>query len=139
MDEFPTYGERGFMRGRVTTEDLPPEPKVVAKNKLIEFATKERQLSWSVGRFSGRDRWPLMYYQVQHSPGIPGALVVTDDDTDADIMVYAKAGTDWHSVALEYYWRGEWHLFRPQEALQEWKSGDLCWVDAEGMPEEVTW
>jgi hypothetical protein len=129
------------MRGRVTTEDLPPDPKVRAKNTLIAFATVERELSWSVGQFSGRDRWPLKWYQVAHADMIPSALVVTDNDTDADIMIYAKAGVDWHSVCLEYYWHGEWHLFRPQNALAEWKSGDPRWQDVPDMPEpdQVNW
>lgn len=127
------------MRGKVVADDQPVDARSVAKAALLEYAYGMFELSWSVGKFSSRDRWALKWYSVGGKEDMPGALVVTDRDTEIDVMVYAQAGVDWHGVQLEFYWEGEWHPFLPQKALAEWMAGSPIWAGAQGMPAEVNW
>jgi hypothetical protein len=126
------------VRGRVVGND-ESDPRTVAKKTLTRFAIEKYELSWAVGKFSGQERWALMAYRIEGNPAFPGALVITDIHANVDVMTYAAPGIDWHSVRLEYRWQNAWHVFLPEEALQQWRSAEQRWLRVPDMPAEGEW
>lgn len=128
------------MRGKVTADDEPIDSKVkAAKVALTIYAFENFELSWAIGRFHEPERWAMKWYTVRFKEECPGALFVTDDDTETDVVVYAQKGVDWHSVRLEYFYEGKWSQFVPQIALAEWKAGHERWALCPNMPRDVRW
>lgn len=84
------YGPRfGRMEEPATEEQQAADRRRERKLKLIEEAVKEHELSWVVKTRHSEDRWRILAYDLQFRDGMPGALIITDRDTDMDVKIYA--------------------------------------------------
>lgn len=105
----------GGMRGPVTQENLDQKAKT---DWLKEWIT-DRKLCWTVGLFSGKQRWEMATYNAGINEH--GQLVIEDREFEMEVYLYAKAGVDWHYLFITY-WDEEdqdWYEFKPSV---EWRS-----------------
>lgn len=108
------YGERGFMRGRVTQEDIP-NVKRDRKVELLNTAIADQGLSWVIKTRTGEDRWAVLLYDIQWREGMPGMIVMVDRDTDMDVKLY-PAGV-WFDMHCERRVEDDdWESFTPNDA-----------------------
>lgn len=107
------------MRGKVTDEGTG-DTKRSEKLELMQTAILERELSWTISKFSSKERWDFRTYSAVIDDH--GGLTITDRDTDADVVSYAAAGVDWHGVRLEVREGGAWEPYLPEVDWQSWKA-----------------
>lgn len=97
------------MRGAVTQEGLDAQRRAEWLRDWIE----NKKLSWTVGLFSGKERWEMLTYDAGLNEH--GQLVIRDRQFEMEVHLYAKAGVDWHSLMITYWDNGmqDWYEFKP--------------------------
>jgi hypothetical protein len=105
------------MRGKVTQDSLNESEAA----EFWEQCVGDRQLSWTVGKFSSHDHWPVKLYEAE--TGESGTLVITDLQFAQVTFVYAKNGVDWHTLSLEYLNDdGDWKPFKISVEFVRWQT-----------------